>query len=251
VNRPYMGRHKACPYVSGICAALVAVVLCASFMGCAHRPMYNPDYMSAAQFDKMARTVLAPVYPLLARQILLDYGITFGDCLDVGGGGGYLAIELAQRSGINVTVLDIDPEAIEIARRNIEEAGLEDRIDTVVADAARMPFKDSSFELVISRGSFFFWEDKVGGLREVYRVLKPGGIGFIGGGFGRMLPRKERAKIVRSLCAQNPHWREQQTSRLEAAKILDEAGITNYSLLRDAAPELPCPCGLWVEIHKP
>jgi ubiquinone/menaquinone biosynthesis C-methylase UbiE len=213
--------------------------------------MFNDDHLSAAQFDEMARTLLAPVYPALARQILLDYRITFGRCLDVGGGGGYLAIELAQRSGLHVTVLDIDAEAIEIATRNIKEAVLEDRIDTVVADAAKMPLPDSSFELVISRGSFFFWDDKVGGLREVYRVLKPGGIGFVGGGFSRLLPREERAKIVKSLCAQNPNWGKQQMSRLAAAKLLDKAGITNYSLLRDAPPELPCPCGLWLEIHKP
>ncbi|MBN2209726.1 MAG: class I SAM-dependent methyltransferase [Candidatus Coatesbacteria bacterium] len=234
-----------------ICALLIAAALCGWFVGCVHRPMLNDNRMSAGQFDEMARTLLAPVYPALAQQILLDYHITFGNCLDVGGGGGYLAIELAQRSGLHVTVLDIDPEAIEIARRNIKEAGLEDRIDTVVADAAKMPLPDSSFELVISRGSLFFWQDKVGGLREVYRVLKPGGIGFVGGGFSRLLPREERSKIVKSLCAQDPNWGKQQMSRLEAAKLLDRAGITNYSLLRDAPPELPCACGLWLEIHKP
>ena len=87
------------PYKGFICWLATGALLFASLTGCVHRPMYNPGYMTAAEFDEVARTILAPVYPLLARQILLDYGITFGNCLDVGGGAGYLAIELAQRSG--------------------------------------------------------------------------------------------------------------------------------------------------------
>ncbi|MBN1592408.1 MAG: methyltransferase domain-containing protein [Candidatus Coatesbacteria bacterium] len=45
-----------------------------------------------------------------------------------------------------------------------------------VTPRASMPFPDSSYELVISRGSFPFWEDKVGSFGEVCRVPKPGGI---------------------------------------------------------------------------
>lgn len=212
--------------------------------------MYNPDYMTAEEFDIVAREVLAPLYPLLARQILMDYGITFGECLDVGGGAGYLAIELAQRSGLNLTVLDIDPEAIEIAKRRIAEANLDDRIKTVVADAASIPFPDSSFALVVSRGSFPFWEDKVSGFREVHRVLKPGGIGYIGGGFGQMLPVAERARIVETLRKRVPGLNAGYIPRLELAKILHKAGIEDYAILRDAPPDLTCPCQIWVEIHK-
>ncbi len=229
----------------------ICIVLCASFLGCANRPMYNPDYMSAQQFDEIARDVLKPVYPLLAQQILSDYRIVFGKCLDVGGGAGYLAIELVQRSGLTATVLDIDPEAIALARRNIEGANLTDKIDTVVADAANMPFADSSFELVVSRGSFPFWENKIAAFGEVYRVLKPGGIGFIGGGFGRYLPVQQRARIVQALRKRVPGLDVGHIPRLKIAKILHKAGIEDYAILRDAPPHLTCPCQVWIEIHKP
>lgn len=229
----------------------ITVLIGALLLGCAHRPMYNPGYMTAAEFDSIAREVLAPLYPLLARQILEDYRIVFGECLDVGGGAGYLAIELAQRSGLNVTILDIDAEAIEIAKMRIAEAELESRIDTVVADAANMPFPDNSFSLVVSRGSFPFWEDKLSGFREVYRVLKSGGVAFIGGGFGRMLPPEQRGKIVKMLREKVPGLEAGNVPRLELAKILHKAGIEDYAILRDAPPHLTCPCQIWVEIHKP
>lgn len=226
------------------------IILCASFLGCAHRPMHNPDYMSAAEFDEIAKTILAPVYPLLARQVLLDYRITFGACLDVGGGAGHLAIELARRSGLTVTVLDIDPEAIALARRNIEAADLTDRIEAVEADAAQMPFPDSSFDLIVSRGSFPFWEDKVAGFREVYRVLKPGGIALVGGGFGRYLPAQQRGQIVHALRKRVPGLDVGYIPRFRVAKILHKAGIEDYAILRDAPPDLTCPCQIWIEIHK-
>jgi len=233
------------PYVT------ICIIVCAAFIGCAHQPMYNPDYMSAQQFDEIARDLLKPVYPLLAQQILNDYRIIVGKFLDAGGGAGYLAIELVQRSGLAGTVLDVDPEAIELARRNVEQVSLSDKIDCVVADAANMPFADNSFELVVSRGSFPFWDDKVGGFKEVYRVLKPGGIGFIGGGFGRYLPVQQRAFIVSELRARVPGLDVGHIPRLKIAKILHKAGIEDYAILRDAPPQLTCPCQIWIEIHKP
>jgi len=56
-----------------------------------------------------------------------------------------------------------------------------------------MPLKGCSFDLVVSRGSVFFWNDLKIAFLEILRVLKPSGFAYIGGWFcSREL--KERAR---------------------------------------------------------
>ena len=136
--------------------------------------------------DRTARTVFATLYPLLAKQIVEDCGITEGVALDLGCGPGQLLVELAKITDLQVWGLDLDQEALEIFRGHAQEAGLdEERIYTVVGDVHNMPLSDDFADLIVSRGSMPFWKDRTTVLREAYRVLKPGGATFVGIGFSR------------------------------------------------------------------
>ena len=96
--------------------------------------------------------------------------------LEVGCGSGALSIRLAAHRGLAVTAVDVDPDEIGRAREKAaRSAGAGPASpEFLVADVARMPFDDASFDLVVSTFSMHHWDDKQAGLAEVRRVLRPG-----------------------------------------------------------------------------
>ena len=96
--------------------------------------------------------------------------------LEVGCGSGALSLRLAAHHGLAVTAVDVDPDEIRRAREKAARAASAGsaRPEFLVADVARMPFDDASFDLVVSTFSMHHWDDKVGGLADVWRVLRPG-----------------------------------------------------------------------------
>lgn len=138
----------------------------------------------ARRFNSLAKTALAPVNPIVARQITDLCGITEGTAIDIGSGPGQLAIEMARLTSLTIYALDISDAMRPIAADNIQQAGYSERIIVQTGDAAAIPFPDASADLIFSKGSAFFWDDLTTAFREIRRVLRPGGKAFIGGGFG-------------------------------------------------------------------
>jgi len=113
------------------------------------------------------------------RQII-NSGITQGIALEVGPGPGYLGLEwLKNTTHTRLKGLDISDDMMNIARRNADEYGLEDRVEYVHGDAGKIPFEDAEFDSVFSNGSFHEWAEPVAVINEMARVLKPGGRFFI------------------------------------------------------------------------
>ena len=100
-----------------------------------------------------------------------------GDMLEVAPGPGFLAIEMARERGIRVTGLDISMTFLELARKNAAEAGV--RVDFRLGNAASMPFADRSFDLLVCRAAFKNFSEPERALKEMRRVLRPGGTGVI------------------------------------------------------------------------
>jgi ubiquinone/menaquinone biosynthesis C-methylase UbiE len=94
------------------------------------------------------------------------------DVLDVGCGQG---IDLAgyAMSGARPTGIDLTPRHVELARAHLAAMGLEGEV--VVGDAEALPFADGSFDRVSSNGVLHHTPDMPAALREIYRVLRPGG----------------------------------------------------------------------------
>jgi SAM-dependent methyltransferase len=99
-------------------------------------------------------------------------GIRAGDrVLDVACGTGVLAAEAARRAGPtgSVTGLDLSPEMLAVAAR------LHPTVRWQQGSGDALPFPDQSFDAVVSQFGLMFFPDQVAGLREMWRVLVPGG----------------------------------------------------------------------------
>lgn len=101
--------------------------------------------------------------------------------LDLGCGTGTLAIEIKRLvPDAKVSGLDGDPKILNIARKKADEARVEITLETGMSFA--LPYPDGSFDRVFA--TLFFHhltrEDKTRTLREVYRVLEPGGELYVG-----------------------------------------------------------------------
>jgi ubiquinone/menaquinone biosynthesis C-methylase UbiE len=70
--------------------------------------------------------------------------------------------------------VDLSPEMITRAGENAEKLGYE--IDFRVGDAEKLEYPDDSFDVVISNMSFQMFPHKLQALKEIYRVLRPGGV---------------------------------------------------------------------------
>lgn len=148
--------------------------------------------MNARQYnERTMKGLFRKIYPVIAAQAIARTGIRSGLCVDLGGGPGMLGICVAKASDMQVVIVDPLAECIELARENIAEQGMEHRVAAQNGHAEALPFPDASVDLLVSRGSIYFWEDQRQGLREIFRVLRPGGWAFVGGGFGTKALRDE------------------------------------------------------------
>ncbi len=102
-----------------------------------------------------------------------DFAATKGlRVLEIGCGVGTDGLQFA-RAGAIYTGVDLTEAAIDLARSNFASAGL--RGEFRVADAEQLDFPDETFDVVYSHGVLHHTPDIQAALREVHRVLKPGG----------------------------------------------------------------------------
>jgi ubiquinone/menaquinone biosynthesis C-methylase UbiE len=131
---------------------------------------------AVAQYDRGARLYMLPEYKYFVRKVL-GRGVRQGRVLDIGTGSGRLAIELAKAGGCKFEIigLDVSEDMLSKALENARQAGVENKISYLLANAASLPFPDGSFDLVVSYASLHHWFDPVRVINEAQRVTREKG----------------------------------------------------------------------------
>ena len=93
--------------------------------------------------------------------------------LDVGCGSGILIQKLLSLNrNMKLYGLDITPKMVEVAKRKSEN---ESSVEIALGSAIKMPYKNNSFDYVTCASSFHHHPDPLQSVKEMVRVLKPGG----------------------------------------------------------------------------
>jgi ubiquinone/menaquinone biosynthesis C-methylase UbiE len=146
-----------------------------------------------------------------------------GDVLDLGTGTAQIPIELCRREpACRVMAADAAISMLEVARFNVESAGLQDRIQLAKIDAKRLGYVDGMFDCVMSNSLLHHLPEPRLALLEAVRVCRAGGLLFF-----RDLLRPSDEATLRELVATyagdaNEHQKKMFTESLHAALTLDE-----------------------------
>lgn len=213
------------------------------------RKEYTLD--DAQRMIRASEGKLAPVYGPLAEQLVAELELAGrkGIGIDLGSGPGTLIIELCKRTEMHWINADINPHFFPYFLQEAEKHGFGGRVSAVLADAQALPFRDDYADAIVSRGSFWLWEDKVRAFGEIHRVLKPGAVGYIGRGFSENL-QIEVAEQVRGRHGGGPKYDVEQTAE-ELREIMNKLGIKDYRIVRPRVDDKEgVNYGVWVEFRK-
>jgi demethylmenaquinone methyltransferase/2-methoxy-6-polyprenyl-1,4-benzoquinol methylase len=95
--------------------------------------------------------------------------------LDVATGTGDFAIEALSLNPERVIGVDIAEGMLDVGRNKLRKRKLDDRITLKYGDSEKLPFEDNFFDAVIVAFGVRNFENLAAGLREMNRVVKPGG----------------------------------------------------------------------------
>ena len=178
-------------------------------------------------------SVILVTYNLIADELSRLGDFQNGIALDIGSGLGDLAIEIARRyPQLDIIGVDISQKAIEEASKkaksnNVKNARFE------FGNAHNLPFKDMTFNLIVSHGSIHHWKDPGKAFREIYRLLKPSGLAYL-----TDLKRDAPADIVKEVAVNLPpaqakafiHSVNASFTQEELNQMLNKIGIEDFCI---------------------
>lgn len=195
-----------------------------------------------SHFEKLSSEITYEIYPYLIKDLKEAYKESFTgkDILEIGVGPGHLFEQVIKENFNKSIGIDISEDMLERAKKRCSKYN---NHELLLASADSIPFADESFDIVLSRGSVFFWKNLNNCFNEIYRIMKKDGLAFIGGGYGLTTPENIIAKI-------NDYYKNKTTKKdkpkidpFECKEIMNSIGGNCEVLLKKGH-------GFWLRWQK-
>lgn len=126
------------------------------------------------RYERIVTRVAARLYRRVTADVVAAALPPGARILDVGTGPGLLPLGVGTTCPqLRIDAIDVSPQMIDRARQGATSTGRADGVTFTVADVARLPFADATFDLVVSTLSQHHWTDPGAGFQELNRVLRP------------------------------------------------------------------------------
>jgi len=184
-----------------------------------------------------------PVRPYLSRQVKEMYGRRGGHILEIGPFSGLIFDLIRKNLGTSFLMAIFPGGIIDSLKKEAQTLGVEERVMIMESDARLSGVAQTSVDLAIFRGAFFFPSFFRPDLTAVYKSLRVGGMALMGGGFGRYTPKavieriRERSTELNLSLGRVHRTEEDLRTALEAASLTGKTEIISRG-------------GLWVVLKR-
>ena len=138
--------------------------------------MQSPWHFLGSVPENYERYLVPQIFAPWAEDLVETAALRTGErVLDIGCGTGIVARIAARRLGNRGSVVGLDPSAPMLAAARAAATAEGAAVEWREGDALDQPFTDGAFEVVLCQQVLQFFPDKPRGLREMHRVLRPGG----------------------------------------------------------------------------
>ncbi|MDD2251575.1 MAG: class I SAM-dependent methyltransferase [Dehalococcoidales bacterium] len=184
------------------------------------------------------------IYPYLVKQVMEAYSREEGEVLELGPFSGGISLNLARNyPSLRITIADERREMLAWFRNELESEGMADKIKIARTDLNRLDFASETCDLVIIRGAFFFLSENPYLLSEIYRVLTPGGIAVVGGGYGKDTPQELMDEIADESRVLNQRLGRKWLSIETLKEMVSQAGLEENTRIWEEG-------GVWLVISR-
>ena len=172
------------------------------------------------------------------------YGRASGDVLELGSFAGGITFELAAGyPDLRLTLADENPAYLAHLRNELFSRGLSARVRLLDMNLDKLSLRDDAFDLVILRGAFFFIMERPAILKEIFRVLRPRGLAFVGGGYGKDVPQAVIDEIAGESRVLNDRLGRKRVTIEQLKNLLAMVGLDKKARIVEEG-------GVWILLRK-